>query len=337
MSKLLKALKGIQEEKPPIWMMRQAGRYLPEYKELRKRYNFHEMSHQVELAVQVTLMPFRHFPLDAAIIFSDILTLFEAWNIAVEMVETIGPKISSPIHTPADLYRLPVSADLSALNHVYDAITEVKKHITVPLLGFCGAPLTLASYLIEGGSSPDLKKTRAWIQQDPVSFHLLLEKLCALAITHLKGQINAGADAVQIFDSWACHLSDEEFNLFCAPYHQKMVQSVQKTAPVILFTRGSDRFLDQLVNAQPTAISVDWSLNLSDAFKRIPKCISLQGNLDPHLLLQDCKSVKVAVENLLKQVEEPYRYIFNLGHGILPGTPLENVHQIFECVDAWKM
>ncbi len=336
-SKLLKALQGIQKEKPPIWMMRQAGRYLPEYKELRKRQSFYEMSHQVELAVEVTLMPFRHFPLDAAIIFSDILTLFEAWNIQVEMVESIGPKISSPLHTPSDLNRLPITADLSALEHVYVTIKELKKQLSVPLLGFCGAPLTLASYLIEGGSSPDLKKTRLWMQQDAASFHLLLEKLCQLAITHLKGQINAGADAVQIFDSWACHLSDEEFNLFCAPYHQKMVKAIEELSPVILFTRGSDRFLDEVVNAQPTAISIDWSLNLSDAFKRIPQCISLQGNLDPHLLLQDSKSVKVAVENLLKQVTEPHRYIFNLGHGVLPCTPLENIKQIFESVDAWKM
>lgn len=337
MSKLLEALRGTHKEKPPVWMMRQAGRYLPEYKELRKRYNFYEMSHQVELATQVTLMPFRHFPLDAAIIFSDILTLFEAWNIKVEMVELIGPQVSSPIHSPSNLNRLPASADLFALQHVYDAIKEVKKQLSVPLLGFCGAPLTLASYLIEGRSSPDLKKTREWMKQDPVSFHHLLERLCELAITHLKGQIHAGADAVQIFDSWACYLSDEEFDLFCAPYHQKMIQTVQELSPVILFTRGSDRFLEKLVSVQPRAISLDWSVSLENAFERIPKEISLQGNLDPHLLLQDRKTVKTSMENLLKQIREPNRYIFNLGHGILPQTPLENVKQIFECVGVWKM
>ena len=279
----MQALEGQNNQpRPPVWLMRQAGRYLPEYRALRQKHSFLTLCHDPELAAEVTLLPIKRFEFDAAILFSDILVIPEAFGMGLHFDDNIGPVIDRPIQDRQGLASLPKTFG-DKLNFVKEAIAEVKRQYSGPLLGFSGAPFTLASYMIEGGSSRTFKKTKVWMLQDPEGFHELLSLLTDNVIAYLKLQIAAGVHAVQLFDSWAHILSDAHFRAFSLPYLKKIVQAI-KPFPVILFCRGSSIFAPLLATAEPAAISLDWQCNLQETEKKNSLNISARESRSRHPL-----------------------------------------------------
>jgi uroporphyrinogen decarboxylase len=327
--RLLNALEGKNYSgRPPIWLMRQAGRYLPSYMALRQRYSFLDLCHTPELAAEVTLLPLKLFPFDAAILFSDILVVAESFGRGLRFEEEKGPIIERPIKTAQDIEKLPEPNAEESLSFVAEAIKLLLPELSVPLLGFAGAPFTIASYLIEGQSSSSLSKTKEWLVKDPDSFHNLLGKISNLTIDYLKMQAKAGVCAVQIFDSWAHQLAPRHFCEFSLPYIKKIVEGLRDLAlPTIVFSRASSLHAEKIAAISPTAISIDWSGNIAEIRKKLPN-ITLQGNLDPFILYGSKESIEQEVGSLLSAMKDDPRYIFNLGHGILPTTPLDAVHQL---------
>lgn len=332
---LMNALRGRNTSRPPIWVMRQAGRYMPEYRQLRAKYSFIEMCHQPELVAEITQMPIREFGFDAAILFSDILVIPEALGVGLRFEEKIGPIIERPLQSPADIAKLPIPDVAKSLHYVPDAIKLLKPQLKVPLLGFCGAPFTVASYMIEGGSSRDLKKTKQWMLRDPESFQTLLDKIADSTIEYLKLQIDAGVNAIQIFDSWAHFLGHAQFRKFSLAYFDKIMQGLKHyNIPIILFCRGSAAFAPTLAEINPAAISLDWNAEIAYMRKQIPSSIALQGNLDPDVLYADKQTIRKEVNTILKGMQDDPAYIFNLGHGIHPDTPMDAVKVLVDCVQS---
>lgn len=331
---LLKALKCCNPGRAPVWLMRQAGRYMPEYRALRSKYSFLEMCHRPELIAEVTLLPIRSFGMDAAILFSDILVIPEALKVGLRVDEGIGPWVERPLNKPEDVEALPSVDMREALNYVAQGILFLRTQLDVPLLGFCGAPFTLASYMIEGKSSRDLRKTKQWMLRDPLSFHQLLDRLADHAIDYLQMQVDAGVQAVQVFDSWAGVLAPGHFREFSLAYLEKIVRKLEGRVPVILFCRGSSIFAPQLAEIRPSAISLDWHCDLREVRNALPKNIALQGNLDPDILYAPLPILRKEVNQLLKGMEGDQGYIFNLGHGITPDVPTEAVRVLVDCVKS---
>lgn len=331
-NRLIDALHCRNHGRPPVWLMRQAGRYMPEYRALRSKYSFLEMCHNPELIAEVTQLPIKVFGMDAAILFSDILVIPEALQVGLRFEENAGPVIERPLHSAVDVESLPTVNMREALNYVTKGIRLLKTGLDVPLIGFCGAPFTVASYMIEGKSSRDLRKTKQWMLRDPVSFHQLLDKLADHSIDYLNMQIEAGVQVVQVFDSWANVLGHSQFCEFSLKYMQKIVKHIQPKAPVILFCKGSSVFAPELAKINPAAISLDWNCNLSDMRTSIPKSIALQGNLDPDILYASKSTICKEVTNLLKSMHGDPGYIFNLGHGITPDVPVDSVKALIDCV-----
>lgn len=330
---LLNALLCRNKSRPPVWIMRQAGRYMPEYRALREKYSFLEMCHTPELVVEVTHLPIQHFGMDAAILFSDILMIAEASGIGLHFEEGIGPIIGRPLNSAADVDALSWPDISEKLNYVFSSIKLLRQQLKVPLLGFCGAPFTVASYMIEGKSSPDLKKTKQWMLREPMSFHCLLNKIADSTIEYLKLQIAAGVQAIQIFDSWAHVLGHVQFREFSLSYLQKIMLALNNSSiPIILFCRGSSVFARQLAELMPAGISVDWQADMTQMRSYIPNNIALQGNLDPHILYGDSSLIRKEVKRLLNGMQGDPGYIFNLGHGIHPDTPVGAVKTLVECV-----
>lgn len=331
--RLLDALKGQNQGRPPVWIMRQAGRYMPEYRALRGKHDFLTMVHQPELAAEVTLLPIRKFGFDAAILFSDILVVAEAFKVGLHFEEGRGPIIERPLSTAHDVSHLPNVNANEAFDYVAQAIKMLRPQINVPLIGFSGAPFTVASYMIEGGSSRDLKKTKQWLLRDPASFHALLDKITQCTIDYLQMQIDAGVQALQIFDSWVQVLAYDQFREFSLGYLKRILDKLKHTnIPIILFCRGSSVFAPQLAEITPAGISLDWQCNLKEMRSRIPHTIALQGNLDPDILYADIPSVRQETKRLLKSMQDDPRYIFNLGHGIHPDIPVDAVKAMVDCV-----
>ncbi|SCA62372.1 Uroporphyrinogen decarboxylase [Chlamydiales bacterium SCGC AG-110-M15] len=318
---------------PPIWVMRQAGRYMPEYMALRKRHSLLELFHSPELAADVTMLPIDAFAPDAAILFSDILVIVEALGLGLEFKEKQGPVIERPINSEKDIHHLPRIDLEESLAFVYETIKLLKPRLDVPLLGFSGAPFTLASYMIEGGSSRDLAKTRKLAYNSPLVLHQLLDTLTEHVIQHLRLQIKAGVNAVQIFDSWANHLSPSLFKTFIAPYLERIVKALKDSGtPVIIFCRGTSAFVDQLTELKPSAISIDWSCDIADFRARCPEGIAIQGNMDPYVLSASHECIKKEVHRLIDAMHGHPGYIFNLGHGITPDIPYENMRYLINTV-----
>ena len=332
---LIDALHFRNRSRPPVWLMRQAGRYLPSYRALRKKYSFHEMSHQPELAVEVTLLPFSEFELDAAILFSDILVILEAFGESFQIVEGKGPVIDSPIRDTESVKALPKPLVEEKLSYVFETIRLLKPQLKVPLLGFCGAPFTVASYLIEGGTTKQFKHSKSWMFKDPEGFHLLLDKLTNASITYMQLQKKAGVDAFQVFDTWAVALSPEQFSNFCVPYLKKMVDAAKKIdLPIVLFTKGSFMHAEKLAHLKPNGLSVDWTVSIPDLRKKIGPEIALQGNFDPSLLYAPPPVIQKEVKKLLSAMKNDFGYISNLGHGLLPDIPVEGVRAFVEAVQS---
>lgn len=327
MERLLKALACKNEGRPPIWLMRQAGRYLPQYRKLKEGRSLFEMFHNLETIVEVTLLPVDFLKVDAAILFTDILTVLEGLNIRYDFQEGVGPVV---LDSPAVIH--PVDPN-EAYTHIFEAIRILKKGLTLPLLGFAGAPFTIASYIIEGRSSRELKKTKQMLFREPEHFTNLLNTITDATIAYLNYQIDAGVAAIQLFDSWANALSIEDFRSFSLEPMRRIVHAVKKrNIPIIVFCRGSCLLAKELASLFPSAISLDWTGDLAEIRHTIPSTIAIQGNLDPMALYAPQDHLRIKIDNLLKKMHNDPGYIFNLGHGLLPDTPVENVQFLVDYV-----
>lgn len=328
--RLLKAIRKEAVDCTPVWFMRQAGRYMPEYRALRQKHSILDLCRTAELAADVTLQPLRRFPrLDAAIIFSDILLLTEPMGIRVEFVKNEGPAILNPVSTEADVAALRNVEPERDLRPVLDAIRIVKRELKVPLIGFAGAPFTLASYLIEGGPSKDYEKTRT-LMKGPV-WPKLMEKLAVAVSSHLRAQEAAGADLVQLFDSWVGHLSADEYREHVLPYSTRILGSLR--GPSIHFGTQTSHLLELIRDAGSDCVGVDFRIPLDEAWNRLGP-VAVQGNLDPAHLVGPPDQLLTRVDEVLRRAGRRNGHIFNLGHGILPETPMEHVEAVIEHVHA---
>jgi uroporphyrinogen decarboxylase len=330
--RFIRACRGEPVDRTPIWVMRQAGRYLPEYREVRAKTTFLGLCKSADLAAEVTLQPLRRFGFDAGIIFSDILIPVEAMGAKLEFDE--GPKLPELIETASDVARLRVPDPLSTMGFVGDAIRIVKRTMpTVPLIGFAGAPFTLASYLIEGGGSSSYAKTKRFLYTEPHAARLLLEKLAETVAAHLAMQVEAGADAVQIFDSWAGHLSKDDYANFALPYTVRIVEALgPKRVPIIVFAKGAHASLGELAHSGADVLGVDWTTPLDEARRATSNRVALQGNLDPAVLLGPIIRMEHQVQRVMNEAIGSKGHVFNLGHGILPDTPVDHVAALVDAV-----
>lgn len=332
-SLFLDALACRNKQRPPIWLMRQAGRYMPEYRAMRAKHPFLQMCRTPELAAEVTQMPIKAFGFDAAILFSDILVVAEALEVGLRFEEQVGPIIERPVRSAKDVAALPCVSASEKLSYVPQAIRLLKSELKVPLIGFCGAPFTVASYMVEGCSSRTLHQTKKWLLSDPASFHILMDRITTLTIDYLKLQIAAGVDAIQIFESWANYLAFAQFEEFSQAYIGRILESIRSSGvPIILFSKGSAAFAQALAQLSPAGISVDWNTRLAGLRCAIPHPIALQGNLDPDILYAPHATIRKETTRLLTSMHGDGGYIFNLGHGILPDIPVDAVKVLVETV-----
>jgi len=332
--RFLKACRREPTDCVPVWFMRQAGRYMEEYRAIRAKHSILEVCKTPELAAQVTLQPVDRFPLDAAIIFADILLPLEPMGIRLEFVADEGPVIHNPVRNRADVDALK-AVDAEPLRFVCEAIRLARRALEgrVPLIGFAGAPFTLASYLIEGGSSRHYLETKRMMYHAPDAWHRLMEKLARVVTSYLKAQIEAGAQAVQLFDSWVGCLAPEDYREYVLPHVKGIFEGLQGTdAPCIHFGTGTATLLELMKEAGGTVIGVDWRVPMDEARRRLGPDVAVQGNLDPVVLFAPVHEIERRVERILRQAGPGPGFIFNLGHGILPNTPVENVQAAVDLV-----
>lgn len=328
----LKALHCQNHSGPPIWFMRQAGRHLASYRALRQKHAFLQMCHEPDLITQVTLLPIQAYEMDAAILFSDILVIPEAMDLGLRFEDHVGPIIERSITSRQDVDALPLP-DPTKLNFVAEGIRQLKSVLKVPLIGFCGAPFTVASYMIEGKTSRDHKKTKQWMVNDPEGFHALLKKIVDWTHAYLLLQIEAGIDAVQIFDSWANALSHRAFREFSLSYLKELLTGIHHTKiPTILFCRGSSVFAPQLAELNPAGIGLDWNCQMHAMRRSIPHFIALQGNLDPDFLYAPKQRLVRETEILLDEMSGDPGFIFNLGHGVPQDVSEDAVRTVVDCI-----
>ena len=338
--RLIRALLRQPVDRTPVWIMRQAGRYLPEYLATRAEAgSFMDLCQTPELACEVTLQPLRRYDLDAAIIFSDILTIPDAMGMGLYFVAGEGPKFERPVSTRAEIQQLPRPDIASSLGYVMDAISLTRREIggKVPLLGFSGSPWTLATYMIEGGSSKTFGKAKKLIYQDPDTAHLLLSKLADTVTDYLNAQIEAGAQGVQIFDTWGGALSFDAYREFSLRYMQQIVAGLKREhdghkIPVILFSKGCNTQLEALADSGCDALGLDWTITLSEARKRIGGKVALQGNLDPSILLSNPEIIRQEAQKTLESFGHGEGHVFNLGHGITPEVDPDNLAALISAV-----
>lgn len=330
---LIRALKGEKVERVPVWMMRQAGRYLPDYLKLKAKYDFFTRVETPALAAEITLQPVYQVGVDAAIIFSDILVIPQAMGLEVLMEEGKGPSIPDTIKTRWDIDKLITTGVEDRLHYVMGALSLVKSELQgrVPLIGFAGAPWTILCYMVEGKGSKTWDKAKAFAYTEPELAHALLGKITDITINYLKAQVKAGADTVQVFDSWAGALSPEDFKAFAQPYLLRIAEALKDDAPVILFPKGSWYALPDLGASHASGIGIDWCIDPKLARKMAGDHVVLQGNFDPSKLLAPIpeirKSVKAMIEGFGKE-----KYIANLGHGIMPNVPVDHAKAFVEAV-----
>jgi uroporphyrinogen decarboxylase len=333
-SPLIAAFRGEPVDRTPVWFMRQAGRSLPEYRAVREHASLLEIVHNPELAAEVTLQPVRRFGVDAAILFSDIVTPLEAIGIDLEIRPGVGPVIAAPIRGHGDLRALrPFDAEQDA-PYVSETVRRIVAETDVPLIGFAGAPFTLASYLIEGGPSKAQARTRALMLSDPLTWRGLLDRLCDIALASLTAQVRAGARAVQVFDSWIGSLPAADYEHHVLPVVTRLFAGLAELGvPRIYFGVGTGHLLESMAQAGPDVLGIDWRTPLDLARLRLPASIALQGNLDPAVCLAPWGVVEAAVADVLSRA--PARgHVFNLGHGVLPQTPPEVLGRVVEMVHA---
>lgn len=332
--RFLKACRREPVDCTPVWFMRQAGRYMAEYRALRAKHSILELCKTPELAAQVTLQPIDRFPLDAAIIFADILLPLEPMGLSLEFAAGEGPVIHNPVRNQADVERLNV-IDGGELDYVAEAIRQARRALNgrVPLIGFAGAPFTLASYAIEGGSSRNYLLTKQLMYSEPKAWHQLMDKFARVITGYLRRQIKAGAQAIQLFDSWVGCLSVGDYVEYVMPHVQLIFEGLKREGvPMIHFGTGTSAMLPQMREAGGDVIGIDWRIHLDEAWATVGHDVAVQGNLDPLTLFAPLHEIERRVEDILRRAGGRPGHIFNLGHGILPTTPIEHVAATIDMV-----
>lgn len=333
----LRACRGEKVPYTPVWIMRQAGRYLPEYQAVRADVDFLTLCKTPELAAKVTLQPVERLGVDAAILFSDILIAVEAMGMHLEFSDKRGPVLNDPVRTKSAVDRLVIPDTEDSMPFVIETIKILRSTLRVPLIGFSGAPFTLATYMIEGGGTKTFVHTKKTMFQNPGLFHLLMEKITATVISYLASQIRAGAQAVQLFDTWAGTLAPEDYREFVLPYVRRAVAELKKEGvPVIYFVNECASLLKEIRKSGADVIGVDWRIDLKDAVKGLGKKFAVQGNLDPCALFLPRDKMEDRVKDILWKGEFARGHIFNLGHGILPESPVESAVALVEAVHRFS-
>ena len=336
--RFLRACRREAVDVTPVWFMRQAGRYMPEYRAIREKHSLLEICYQPELAAEVTLQPVRALGVDAAILFADILLPVIPLGLGLEFAQGEGPVIGKPVRTLGDLAALkPVEAETD-LSYVMDAIRILRKELKgTPLIGFCGGPFTVASYIIEGGSSREFLKTKTMMYSAPEVWRALLDKLSNVLAEYLVAQIRAGAQAVQIFDSWVGALSPQDYENFVLPYSQRVLAAAKaENVPVIHFGTNTTTLLTLMKRAGGDVIGLDWRIPLDDGWSLLGGDVAVQGNLDPALLFAPLPEIKKRVHDILRRADGRAGHIFNLGHGILQHTPVDHVKAVVDMVHEYS-
>ena len=333
----LRALKGETVERPPVWMMRQAGRYLPEFMEIKAKYDFFTRCQTPELASEITVQPIRRYGMDAAILFSDILVIPQAMNIEVQMKPDFGPYLPKPIRSQKDLDSVRIPDVDEALDYVMQAIKATKEKLNdeIPLIGFAGSPWTILCYCVQGQGSKTFDKAKALCFTQPVVAHALLQKITDTTIAYLKAKVKAGVNAVQVFDSWGGMLSPTDYQEFSWQYIQQIIDALKDEIPVIAFGKGCWFALGDMAKSGASALGVDWTCSARNARYLTGGNITLQGNFDPSRLLSPPSDIKKMVTKMIDEFGKD-KYIVNLGHGILPNIPVENAKAFIDAVKAYK-
>lgn len=333
--RFLKACRREPVDCTPVWLMRQAGRYMKEYREIREKHSFLTMCKTPELAAEVTLQPVRKIGVDAAILFADILLPLEGMGIGFDFSENEGPVIHNPVRSAADVEKLRVIEPEEDVPYVLEAVKLVRRELDgqVPLIGFSGAPFTLASYMIEGGGSREYLNSKRLMWEAPGAWHALMEKIAQVVACYLKAQIRAGVQAVQVFDSWVGTLAPEDYEAFVLPYSRHVMESLKdEGVPVIHFANNASTLLELVRQAGGDVIGIDWRINLDETWRRVGYDVAIQGNLDPVALLAPPEVIEAKVKGILARAGGRPGHIFNLGHGIHKNTPVEHAIALVEAV-----
>jgi len=333
----LKALKGETVERPPVWMMRQAGRYLPDFMKLKEKYDFFTRCRTPELATEITVMPIRQVGPDAAILFSDILVVPQAMNIDVEMKPGVGPWLPNPVNSDKKVDQVIVPDVNEELGYVFDAIRLTKQELNdeVPLIGFAGSPWTILCYCVQGQGSKTFDKAKRFCFMEPIAAHRLLQKITDTTIAYLKEKVKAGVDAIQLFDSWGGLLEPKDYQEFSWKYMQQIIDALKDEVPVIAFGKGCWFALSQMAQSGAAALGVDWTCEARNARYLSGGKITLQGNFDPARLYSKPVEIKYMVNDMIKAFGKD-RYIANLGHGILPDIPVDNAKAFVDAVKEYQ-
>ncbi len=336
----LEACRREEVDRTPVWFMRQAGRYLPEYRAIRDKTDFLTLCKTPDIAAEVTVQPVDLVGVDAAIIFSDILVVAEAMGMQLIVEEGKGgPRFPSPIRSKSDIDRLTVQDACSSLGYVFDAIRVARKRLNgkVPLIGFAGAPWTIASYMVEGRNPKDFRHIKQLMYSSPRDAHALLEKVATVVSMHLRAQAESGAQALQIFDTWGGVLGQEEFQEFSLRYIKQVVSAVRgQGIPLIVFCKNCGHSLEKIADTGADVVGLDWTIDIGKAREMIGSYVALQGNLDPAILFSTPEKIESGVQSILKKFGKGNGHIFNLGHGILPETPVENVKAMVNAVKKFS-
>jgi uroporphyrinogen decarboxylase len=334
---LLRALRQEKVERPPVWMMRQAGRYLPDYMKLKEKYSFFERCQKPELATEITVQPVDQIGVDAAIIFSDILVVPQAMGLEVQMVEGKGPFLPDPVKHYDDLKKLRVPDVNESLGYVFDALRLTKKTLDgrVPLIGFAGAPWTLLCYMVQGKGSKTFDEAKAFCFTQPETAHRLLQMITDTTIAYLKGQAKAGADVVQLFDSWGGLLSPLDFEVFSLQYIRQIINALKEDTLTILFAKGAWFALEKMGDTGANALGIDWCVSAENARTFTGNKITIQGNFDPAKLLGPIPEIRKSVHEMITSFGVD-RYIANLGHGILPNVPVDHARAFVDAVKEYE-
>ena len=334
---LLRVLRGEKVERPPVWMMRQAGRYLPEYMALREKYSFFERCQSPELACEITKQPVDIIGVDAAILFSDILVVPQAMGLEVQLVESKGPILPEPIKTLSDFDRIRVPDVNETLQYVFDAIELTKKALNgrVPLIGFAGAPWTILCYMVQGKGSKTFDEAKAFCYSQPAMAHRLLQMITDTTIAYLKQQVKAGVDVIQVFDSWGGLLGADDFENISLKYIRQIIDALRDEVLTIIFAKGAWHSLESMSKTGAQGLGIDWCITPQLARELAGTKVTLQGNLDPAKLLSPIPDIKKEVKKMLADFGGQ-RHIANLGHGILPNTPVDHAKAFVETVKEWK-
>lgn len=337
--RLIRALLKEPVDCTPVWLMRQAGRYLPEYRATRGRAgDFMTLCKTPELACEVTLQPLARFDLDAAILFSDILTIPDAMGLGLYFTEGEGPRFSRPLTCGRDIAALSIPDPHDELAYVCDAVRLIKKTLDgkVPLIGFSGSPFTLATYMVEGGTSKAFTKVKSLLYREPAVFHQLMDKLAQSVTLYLNAQIESGADVVMIFDTWGGILTTRDYEEFSLRYMAQVIEGLKQPpnqhVPVILFTKNGNLWLEQMAQTRCDALGLDWSIEIGDARRRVGQQVALQGNLDPSILYSSPERIRQEVQHILTSFGPGPGHVFNLGHGIHPDVPVDHVKAFVDAV-----